>query len=200
MIRPLPLLLLAAATPALAQMPGSPATPAAAGTYTVDSRHTQAIFAVNHFGFSEFYGIIPNATGTLVLDPANAAADKVDVVLPVAAISTTNSVLDGELKSADWLDAGKFPEIHFVSTKVTQTGAHTARIEGMLTMHGVTKPITLDATLTGVGTNPMSKAANIGFSATGTLHRTEFGVTKYAPNFVGDEVKLTITAAFAKQG
>ena len=200
MIRPLPLLLLAAATPALAQMPGSPATPAAAGTYTVDSRHTQAIFAVNHFGFSEFYGIIPNATGTLMLDPANAAADKVDVVLPVAAISTTNSVLDGELKSADWLDAGKFPEIHFVSTKVTQTGAHTARIEGMLTMHGVTKPITLDATLTGVGTNPMSKAANIGFSATGTLHRTEFGVTKYAPNFVGDEVKLTITAAFAKQG
>ena len=138
--------------------------------------------------------------GRVRLDPANAAADKVDVVLPVAAISTTNSVLDGELKSADWLDAGKFPEIHFVSTKVTQTGAHTARIEGMLTMHGVTKPITLDATLTGVGTNPMSKAANIGFSATGTLHRTEFGVTKYAPNFVGDEVKLTITAAFAKQG
>lgn len=200
MIRHLPLLLIAAATPALAQMPGSPATPAAAGTYTVDSRHTQAIFAISHFGFSDFYGIIPNATGTLALDPANAANDKLDVTLPVSAISTTNTVLDGELKSADWLDAGKFPEIRYTSTKVTQTGARTARIEGMLTMHGVTRPVALDATLTGVGNNPMTKAATVGFSATGTLHRSEFGVTKYAPNIIGDEVKLTITAAFVKQG
>lgn len=198
MIRRLPLLLLAAATPALAQMPGSPATPAAAGTYSIDSHHTQAIFSVSHFGFSDFYGIIPDAKGTLVLDPANAANDTLDVTLPAGAIATTNSVLDGELKGADWLDAGKFPDIHYVSTKVVQTGARTARIEGLLTLHGVTRPVTLDAALTGAGNNPMSKAATIGFSATGTLHRSEFGVSKYAPNFIGDDVKLTITAAFVK--
>ena len=175
----------------------APAVPA--GTYKVESHHTQAIFAINHMGFNEFYGTIPNATGMLVFDPANAAADKLDVTLPVAEISTTNSVLDGELKDPSWLDAAKYPQIHFTATKVTQTGARTARIDGNLTLHGVTRPIALDATFGGAGTNVMSKAFTIGFSATGTIKRSDFGVTKYVP-LIGDEVKLTITAAFEKQG
>ena len=150
-------------------------------------------------GFNEFYGTIPNATGMLVFDPANAAADKLDVTLPVAEISTTNSVLDGELKDPSWLDAAKYPQIHFTATKVTQTGARTAHIDGNLTLHGVTRPIALDATFGGAGTNVMSKAFTIGFSATGTIKRSDFGVTKYVP-LIGDEVKLTITAAFEKQG
>ena len=189
---------MAVAAPALAQMPGSPDTPAQAGTYTIDSRHTQAIFAINHFGFSDFYGVIPNATGTLTLDPANAAADKLDVTLPVAALSTTNTVLDGELKSADWLDAAKFPDIRFVATKVTQTGARTAHIDGNLTMHGVTRAIALDATFGGAGTNPMDKAFTVGFSASGAISRSDFGVSKYVP-LVSDTVKLTISAAFEKR-
>jgi len=184
---------------AQAQMGGSPATPVPAGTYKVESHHTLAIFSINHMGFNDFYGVIPSATGTLTLDPANAAADKLDVTLPVSAISTTNSVLDGELKDPTWLDAAKYPEIHFTATKVTQTGAHTAHIDGNLTLHGVTKAIALDATFGGAGTNPMSKAFTIGFSATGSIKRSEFGVTKYVP-LIGDDVKLTITAAFEKQG
>jgi len=143
---------------AMAQMGGSPTTPVPAGTYKVDSHHTLAAFSINHMGFNEFYGVIPNATGTLTLDPANAAADTLDVSLPAAAISTTNSVLDGELKDPTWLDAAKFPEIHFTATKVTQTGAHSAHIDGNLTLHGVTKPVALDATFGGAGNNPMSKA------------------------------------------
>jgi len=184
---------------AMAQMGGSPTTPVPAGTYKVDSHHTLAAFSINHMGFNEFYGVIPNATGTLTLDPANAAADTLDVSLPAAAISTTNSVLDGELKDPTWLDAAKFPEIHFTATKVTQTGAHTAHIDGNLTLHGVTKPVALDATFGGAGNNPMSKAFTVGFSATGTFKRSDFGVTKYVP-LIGDEVHLMITAAFEKQG
>lgn len=187
---------LAAAT---AQVGGSPDTPVPAGTYAVESHHTLAFFAVNHLGFNDFIGVIPNATGSLTLDPAHVDAAKLDVTLPVSAISTTNSVLDGELKSADWFDAAKFPDIRFVSTKVTKTGAHAAHIDGTLTMHGVTRPVSLDATFGGAGINPLSKAFTIGFAATGTIKRSDFGVTKYVP-LVSDTVKLNITAAFEKQG
>jgi polyisoprenoid-binding protein YceI len=183
---------------ALAQMGGSPETPVPAGTYKVESHHTLAAFSINHMGFNDFYGVIPNATGTLTLDPANPAADTLDVSLPVAAISTTNSVLDGELKDPSWLDAAKYPEIRFTATKVTQTGAHTAHIDGNLTLHGVTRPVALNATFGGAGNNPLTKAFTVGFSATGTFKRSEFGVTKYVP-LIGDEVHLMITAAFEKQ-
>ncbi len=193
------LLLLAAAALVPAAALAQTAAPVPAGTYKVDSHHTQAVFAINHMGFSEFYGTIPNATGTLTLDPANPAADTLDVTLPVAAISTTNSVLDGELKDPSWLDAAKYPEIRFTATKVTRTGATTAHIDGNLTMHGITRPVALDATFGGAGTNPLNKAYTIGFSATGMIKRSDFGVTKYVP-LIADTVKLTLTAAFEKQG
>ncbi len=183
---------------AIAQMGGSPATSVPAGTYKIDSKHTMALFDVNHMGFTEFYGTIPDATGTLMLDPANPSKDMLDVTLPVSAISTTNTVLDGELKDPSWLDAAKYPEMHFVAMHVIKTGEHTAKIEGNLTMHGVTKPVTLEAKFGGAGVNPLSKAFTIGFSATGMLKRSDFGVTKYIP-LIGDDIKLTITAAFEKQ-
>lgn len=170
----------------------------AAGTYAVESNHTLAEFTVSHFGFTDFFGVIPGATGTLTLDPKNVAATKLDVSLPVAAISTTNATLDGELKSADWFDAAKYPTIRFVATKVVQTGERTAKIEGSVTMHGVTRPLTLDATFYGAGLNPITKGNTVGFSATGTLKRSEFGVSKYVP-LVGDTVQLKIAAAFEKK-
>jgi polyisoprenoid-binding protein YceI len=197
----IPALMAAALLPAaaMAQMGGSPTTPVPAGTYKVDSHHTLAAFAINHMGFNDFYGVIPNATGTLMLDPANPSADMLDISLPTAGISTTNSVLDGELKDPSWLDAAKYPDIHFTATKVTQTGAHTAHIDGNLTLHGVTKPVALDATFGGAGTNPLTKTFTIGFSATGMFKRSDFGVTKYVP-LIGDDIHLLITAAFEKQG
>jgi len=185
---------------AAALVPGAAiAAPVAGGMYKIDSNHTQALFQVNHMGFSEFNGVIPNATGMMMLDPANPSADTLDVTLPVAALSTTNATLDGELKDPTWLDAAQFPAIHFVATKVTKTGEHTAMITGNLTMHGVTKPIVLDARFIGAGTNPLSKAYTVGFAAKAMLKRSDFGVTKYVP-LIGDEVTLTINAAFEKQG
>lgn len=181
---------------AYAQAPAAPQVQA--GTYKVESHHTLAQFSVNHFGFNDFFGVIPDATGTLVLNPAQGlAGTKLDVSLSVNRISTTNEVLDGELKSADWLDAARYPTIRFVSEKVEQTGPRTARITGSITMHGVTKPMVLNATLGGSGVNPMTKAYTVGFSAKGTIKRSEFAVTKYVP-YVGDEMAISITAAFEK--
>jgi polyisoprenoid-binding protein YceI len=168
-----------------------------AGSYRTDPNHTLVQFDVNHFGFSEFFGIFPAATGTLALDPKALGKTRLDVSVPVARVSTTNSILDEELRSADWFDAAKYPTIRFVSSSVTRTGANSARIAGTVTMHGISKPLVLDASFGGAGANPLSKAYTIGFKATGHLKRTDFGVSKYAP-LVSDDVTLTIAAAFEK--
>ena len=169
-----------------------------AGTYSVEPSHTRVLFAVNHMGFSTWYGDFTGAKGTLVLDPKAPANSKLEVTLPTASISTTNTVLDGELKAADWFDAAKYPTITFTSTKVTPTGADTAKVTGDLTLHGVTKPVTLDVKFHGAGPHPMTKAYTVGFDAHGSLKRSDFGVSKYIP-VVGDDVEITISAPFEKK-
>jgi len=184
------------AAPVLAEANTS-AKAVTAGNYAIETHHTQVLFSVNHLGFTDFYGQFPGATGTLVLDPAKPAASHIDVTVPVASVDTANAKLDSELVATDWLDATKYPTMHFVSTKVTVTGAKTAKVAGDLTMHGVTKPVVFDATFEGSGVNPMSKAYTSGFRISGTIKRSDFGVTKYVP-LVSDEVKLIISAAFEK--
>lgn len=170
---------------------------APAGAYKVESYHTRVLFAVNHMGFTTYYGDFTGVSGTLNLDPANPSASAVEVSFPTASVSTTNAVLDGELKSADWLDAGKAPTITFKSTKVTLTSSTTADITGDLTLHGVTKPVTLAAKFNAVGPNMMTRKVNIGFDATAHIKRSDFGVTKYVP-LIGDNVDVIISAAFEK--
>lgn len=195
---PLAALILGLAIPTIVvAQPAAAPEAVQSGTYKVESNHTLAEFSVNHFGFNDFFGVIPGATGSLTLDPKALGSTRLDVSLPVAGISTTNATLDGELTSADWLDAAKYPTIRFVSQQVVKTGPRTARISGTVTLHGVSKPLTLNATFGGAGVNPMNKAYTVGFSAVGTLKRSEFGVDKYVP-MVSDEVTLKITAAFEK--
>src|SRR6201996_4904324 len=133
-------LLAFAAAPVLAQemqmptvAPGAPiASRAVAGTYKVDSDHTQVLFSVSHLGFSLYTGQFVQPTGTLVLDPKNPARDKVEIRFPIAKISTPPPALDAELQKPDFFDAAKFPEGKFVSTRVTVKGL-TADITGTLT-------------------------------------------------------------------
>jgi polyisoprenoid-binding protein YceI len=188
-----------AALPASAQAQVANAAPSAvqAGDYTVDASHTRTQFTVSHMGFSDWYGDFTGATGTLSLDPKAVAKAKVDITIPVASVVTTNATLDGELKSAAWFDADKFPTIRFTSTKVVQTGARTALISGDLTFHGVTKPVVLKASFNASGVNPLNKAYTIGFNATTELRRSEFGVKTYVP-LISDTVDLRISAAFEK--
>ena len=181
---------------ASAQTSADPAK-APSGTYAVEPSHTRVLFAVNHMGFTTYYGDFTGVSGALSLDSANPSASTVSVSIPVASVSTTNSVLDAELKSAGWLDAGGKPTITFKSTKVTPTGANTADITGDLTLHGVTKPVTLAAKFNASGANMMTHNMTVGFDATAHLKRSDFGVTKYVP-LIGDEVDVIISAAFEK--
>lgn len=187
------------AGPAMAQTPGTP-DPAKveAGTYSVEPSHARVRFSVNHFGFTNYSGDFNKTSGTLILNPAKPTESKLDVTVATDSVTTPSDKLTGELKSADWLDAGKYPDITFKSTKVEKTGATTAKVTGDLTLHGVTKPVTLSAKFFGAGPNPFNKKLTTGFEVTGKIKRSEFGVTKYVP-MVGDEVDLTIEAPFEKQ-
>jgi polyisoprenoid-binding protein YceI len=170
-----------------------------AGTYAVDPDHTQVIFGVSHLGITTFYGQLTKASGTLDLSPASPAASRLDVTLPTASVFTSSAKLDGELRGAEWFDAARYPQVRFQSTSVTPTGPDTADIAGNLTLHGVTRPVTLKARFVGAGRNPADGSYDVGFSATGSVMRSAFGVTKYVP-LVGDEVDLTISGAFARRG
>jgi polyisoprenoid-binding protein YceI len=191
----------ALATPAIGQAPtlgSSDVTKVVAGNYAVEPGHTQIAWTVNHLGVSLFSGMFSQASGTLVIDPAKIAATKVAISVPVASVQTTSDKLTAELKSADWFDAAKYPTMTFVSTKVTPTGATTADITGNLTFHGVTKPVTIEAVFTGVGSS-MSKKANIGFTGSTDIKRSEFGFSTYVP-LISDAVHLSISAAFQVAG
>ena len=200
------LLTLTAAAPLLAQemqmptvAPGAPiASRAVAGTYKVDSDHTQLLFSVSHLGFSLYTGQFVQPTGTLVLDPKNPARDRVEISFPIAKVLTTTPALDAELVKPDFFDAAKYPEGKFVSTRVTVKGL-TATIVGNLTLKGITRPVVLHARLVGAGREFWGdKKAAIGFTATATIKRSDFGVKSGIP-LVSDRVDLTINAAFEAQ-
>ncbi len=209
----LPLILVAAtaaiATPIVAQQamqtPGAK-SPAAVtgGTYTLDPNHTLVGWTVDHLGFNDYFGIFGDVKGTLVLDPKNPNAAKVDVTVPVSKVTTASAGLTSHLLRAG-KDGGK-PDFfgpnpadaRFVSTRVQAQGQR-AKIAGNLTLNGVTKPVVLDATFSGAGKAPamMGGKETVGFHATTTIKRSEFGVA-YGIPMVSDDVRLNITAAFEK--
>ena len=161
-------------------------------TYKLDSGHTMVLFSWNHFGFSNPTANLGLGDGTLVFDEKNPAKSSVEVTLPLANLDTHVSKLDEHLKKPDFFDADKFSTITFKSTKVQSEGAGKYKVTGDLTVHGVTKPVVLDAKLNKSGEHPMLKVAAIGFDATTTIKRSDFGVGAYVPN-VSDEIKIRIT-------
>lgn len=205
----LPLALAAAAAPMVAQMPEAPGkadkSRVVAGSYTADAGHSLVAWKVNHFGFNDYFGLFGDVTGTLELDPANPSAAKVSVKIPVAKVVTVNQGLTAHLlkpaaegKSADFFGAAP-ADATFVSTSVAPgADGMSAKITGDLTLNGVTKPVTVDATFAGAGTNPFSKAATLGFHGKAALKRSDFNI-KYGLPFVSDDVMLDITVAFEKK-
>jgi polyisoprenoid-binding protein YceI len=188
-----------AASAAAAQPPPNP-NPAAvpAGVYALEPVHTQVLFKINHMGFTNYYGGFTGASGTLRLDPAHPEASRLNVSIPVASLTVASPKLEDELKSPDWLDTTKFPVATFHSIKVTPTSPGHALVAGDLTLHGVTRPVTFEASFNAGGPNIMTKAYTAGFEVAGHIQRSQFGVAKYVP-LVGDDVTLIISAAFERQ-
>lgn len=174
---------------ALAASFGAAAKPV---SYQLDPNHTVVLASWNHFGYSHPSANFGQASGTLVYDADDVATSRVEVTLPLAGLDTFVPKLDAHLRSADFFDAEKYPTITFRSTRVHDLGGGKLAIMGDLTVHGVTRPVTLDATLNGASVNPMTKSPTIGFDATTTIKRSDFGVGAYVPK-VGDEIAIRIS-------
>ena len=193
-----------ALSPAFAQNVAAPAAqPGAqivsrisAGTYTIDEWHSSVVWSVNHMGFNMLNGIFGNPTGTMTLDPAHPEKASVSLEFPIAKVLTTRPALTTHMLTAAILDVTAFPTATFKSTKVIAKGMN-ATISGNLTLRGVTKPVVLAVHFVGAGVNPMSKKETIGFTATASINRSDFGAG-YAVPTVSDKVNLNITAAFER--
>lgn len=165
---------------------------AAPVTYKMDPHHTMVLFSWNHFGYSNPTADLGLGEGTLVFDEQNPANSSVEVSLPLSRLDTHVADLDEHLKKADFFDADKYPAVTFKSTQVQPLGDNKFKVTGNLTVHGVTKAVVLDATLNKIGPHPMTKAPSIGFDATASLKRSDFGIGAYVPN-VSDAVSIRIT-------
>lgn len=186
-----------AAAPVVRAIGGTPDTgKVAAGTYAVDTNHTQILWSANHLGFNDYFGIFGNTKGSLTIDPANPAAASVSIDIPINAVVTNREGLTDHLQNADFFDAAAHPVATFRSTGVTVSGTD-AKIAGTLTLRGVSKPVVLDAKFTGAGINPMNKKATVGFHATTQLKRSDFGILYGLPG-VSDTVDIKISVAFEK--
>jgi len=167
---------------------------AAPVAYTLDPGHTHVQFSWNHLQYSNPEAGFDDVTGTLMWDADAIENSSVDVTATVDSVHSHVAVLDEKLKSAEFLDAQRYPKVRFVSTRVERRDdAGNLRIHGNLTVHGTTRPITLDAHLNRVGIYPMLEVPAAGFSASAVIKRSEFGVGQGIPN-VGDELTVRITA------
>jgi polyisoprenoid-binding protein YceI len=192
----------ALASPALAQAPVLSADPgiAPAGTYALDKGHTRVSFEISHMGLSGYIGWMKDVDATLTFDPAAPEKSAVTVTIGAGSIHTLDPEFDAKLSGPAIMDAAANPQITFKSTAIEKTGDTTGKITGDLTMRGVTKPVTLDVTFNGGLVSPFAKAYVLGFSATGTIKRSEWGMTEYVAFGISDEVKLTVEAEFQHEG
>lgn len=181
------------------------ATDVPAGQYTLDKSHASLQFRVDHLGFSQYIAYFSNFDATLEFDPGNLAASSVAVTVDPRSLTLPApppGFLD-ELLGEQWLDATQFPEMRFRSTSVSLTGANTLRIQGDLTLHGATHPVTLDATFNGgYAGHPMDPHARIGFSAHGSFNRSDHGIAFGIPAAgskmgVSDAVEIIIELEFS---
>ena len=195
--------LIAIAAPAATQMtmptepPGKPDPGIVpSGNYAFDPDHSQMLFTVNHLGFTDYTGQFRRPSGRLVLDAGHPARSKLTVSVPIDSVQTTVPALDEELKGAGFFDAARYPVATFVSTAVTPTGAATATIAGALSLHGVTRPVTLKARFIGAGREFWgTKKMALGFAATTRISRSAFGLNM-SPGLISDDVDLVINAGF----
>ena len=163
--------------------------------YAIDASHSGVVFGWNHFGFSNPTARFDKIEGSVLLDKADLTRSSVSVSLPLEGLDTGVAKLDEELKGSDFLDTAKYPTITFTSTKVEKSGENGLKITGNLTVHGITKPVTLDAKVNKIGIFEIPgvmKAQAAGFDATTVIKRSDFGVTKYIPA-VSDDIPVHIT-------
>ena len=175
---------------------------AQSSAYTIDKAHSEADFSIRHMAISNVHGHFGNISGKIVYDDKDVAKSAVEATIDVTTVDTGVSQRDAHLKSGDFFDIGKYPTMTFKSTSVHKSG-DDLDVLGELTLHGVTKPVTLHVTTSKEQTGMDGKSLARGFEATTTLHRQDFGLVwngtlKSGDKALGDDVKIDINIEAGK--
>jgi polyisoprenoid-binding protein YceI len=175
----------------------STVTLAAPETYTIDENHTLPRFSYNHFGYSTQLSRFDKASGKIIIDP-QAKTGSVEVTIDTTSINTGSNLFNEHIRGEDFLDTAKYPTATFTSNNFKFEGEQLVAVDGIFTLKGVSKPVTLTVTSFHCMPHPILKKDACGANATTVVKRTEFNMGKYAPN-VGDEVTITIPVEATKE-
>jgi polyisoprenoid-binding protein YceI len=170
------------------------ALPLYATTYRLEPDYTQGVFRWDHLGFVSPAAQFAQGEGTLEFNAANPVQSSVEVTIPLKTLNTGVPDLDEDFRSTDFFDTAKYPTATFKSTQVERGSMpDQLKVTGDLTVHGITKSVVLQVKVVKIGINPRSNLPTVGFDASTTLKRSDFGLGKYVPQ-VGDEVQMHITS------
>ena len=168
------------------------------GSYKLDQTHVAVLFKINHMGLSTFVGRFNKVDATLEFDPNNIAAARLSAIIDVTSVDVNNLDLEETLRGSNWFDTKKYPQAFFKTTSVSVIDQNSARFTGDLSLHGITAPIELTVTFNGGANNMLTGFYTLGFSATGDLSRSAFGIDYLVPA-IGDQVALEVFAEFQQQ-
>ena len=168
-------------------------------SWKVDPMHSQLSFSTTHLGISDVDGLFKKFEATATGSAADFSDAVFELSADVASINTEVEMRDKHLRSADFFDVEKFPTMTYKSTGIKKVAENKYTLTGNLTLHGVTKPVTMDLWYRGTIVNPQSKTPTAGFQLTGTIKRSDFGIgEKFAPPMLSDEVKIKADGEFKK--
>lgn len=172
----------------------------AVSTWKVDNAHSKLTFTVTHLGISDVSGLFKNFDAKINAAKEDFSDAQISLSADVASVDTEVEMRDNHLKSADFFDAAAYPKLTFTSTDIKPAGKARYKLTGNLTLHGVTRPVTLDLLYRGTVENPMSKKPTSGFQVTGTIKRSDFGIgEKFPAPMISDEVRIRADGEFTKQ-
>lgn len=173
---------------------------AAPAQYALDPVHTRVLFAIEHAGFSKALGTVSGSTGTLAFDPDDWRSARLDARVPLQRLDLGDDKWNRAALAHNLVDGERFPEARFVSTRIEPVDATHAKVFGTLTLHGVSREIALDVTLNALKRHPLPPfRRTVGFSATTTLQRADFGIAAW-PSVIGGTVELRIEAEATRDG
>jgi polyisoprenoid-binding protein YceI len=168
------------------------------GAYKLDPNHASLIFKVNHLDYSLYVGRFERFDASLDFDEKDPAAAQVEAVIDMTTLDVANDAFAQTLTGPDWFDAERFPQARFRSTAIAVGGANKGAMTGDLTLHGVTRPVTLDVVFNGGARDILRGGYVVGFSARGSIDRSAFGVDAF-DGIVGDAVAIEIEAEFVRR-
>ncbi len=169
-------------------------------TWKSDPWHSKLTFSITHIGISDVFGLFKTFDVTITTSKADFSDAVFELSADVASINTEVELRDNHLRSADFFEVEKYPAMTFKSTSIKKISKDKYKLAGNLTLHGITKPVTMDLWYRGMAENPLNKITSAGFQLTGSLKRSDFGIgPKFPPPMIGDIVSIKADGEFPKK-